>query len=408
MKILIADDNHERVAKVVDYLVKRCGIDRDAIDTESTGYAVRQRLLERQYALLLLDVMLPFRIEQEPSHDTSVAILTELTETDRLRKPGYVIGLTAYEEAERTVAPDFRDRAWVLVRSDDAEDSWLETIGSSVRYIAQQTEQRPTLGFTTDVLVLAALRLEMDAFHDAGWQWDPEEPFDDSCFVTKGHFNDGVGSRLVVSAVASRMGMVPMASLATKLIQHYRPRLVVVPGISAGVRGRTELGDVICADTSWDYQSGKHVGAAANLQGFLIDPHFIPVDQTIASRWDRFARDDQFAWQVWKDWPGDKPSAPPKLLKGPVATGSAVLADKSVTERILLQQRKLLGVEMELYGAYVASEYAAKPRPMVVGLKSVCDFADADKADGSQKYSAYVSARVAQRFVEQHMQDFSV
>lgn len=54
------------------------------------------------------------------------------------------------------------------------------------------------------------------------------------------------------------MGMPAAASLAMKMIMTFRPAFVGMVGVAAGVKGRTNFGDVIAADPTWDYGSGKH------------------------------------------------------------------------------------------------------------------------------------------------------
>lgn len=53
-----------------------------------------------------------------------------------------------------------------------------------------------------------------------------------------------------------------------------------------------------------------------------------------------------------------------------------MLADQDTAEIIRKQHRKLLGVDMELYGVASAARDAGLPKHLAFGLKSVCDFAD--------------------------------
>jgi len=202
------------------------------------------------------------------------------------------------------------------------------------------------------------------------------------------------------------MGMVSATQLSSKLIERFRPRVIVMPGICAGISGKTDFGDVILAEMTWDYQSGKHVSASDSLAAFHIDPHFIQVDPTLKAKWEVLASDDGLRFAVWKGWP-KMAKAPPRLLCGPMASGSAVLASSAVTDSIVKQQRKTLAVEMESYGVYFAAEMAVGPRPLVCCMKAVCDFADVRKDDSQQEYAAFTSAMFVRRFFERYMSDFS-
>lgn len=96
------------------------------------------------------------------------------------------------------------------------------------------------------------------------------------------------------------------------------------------------------------------------------------------------------------------PNAPivPKIVIGPVAPGSAVLADGEVINEIKVQHRGLVGVEMEIYGMYAAAHRASNPQPQPFALKAVCDFADSGKDDDYQQYAAYTSANVLRLLME--------
>lgn len=261
----------------------------------------------------------------------------------------------------------------------------------------------PQAEHEVDLAVVTALTSEMAAFQ-RGWEWESEEPLDDAAFIRRGRFQSKGRTFSVVAATSPRMGMVPAATLVTKLIQRFRPRIVTMPGICAGVAGKVELGDVVMADTAWDYQSGKHVTTSENLPDFLIDPHFIPADEMLGAKWDQLVQDDRLAMEVAKNWPAEK-RKPPALHRAPVATGSAVLADAHIAKGILRQQRKALGVEMEIYGVYYAVEAASRPRPLVCAFKGVCDFADAHKEDTAQPFAAYASASFTRAFFERYMAD---
>ena len=97
---------------------------------------------------------------------------------------------------------------------------------------------------------------------------------------------------------------------------------------------------------------------------------------------------------------GSPAPGPLRVLIGPVATGSLVVADGQVVEEIQAQHRELLGIEMEVYGLYAAAHCASKPRPMAFALKAVCDFADSSKNDDYQRYAAFASANVLRVLME--------
>jgi nucleoside phosphorylase len=201
------------------------------------------------------------------------------------------------------------------------------------------------------------------------------------------------------------MGMVSTALVSAKIIEAFRPRVLAMAGICAGVRGKANLGDVILVDPSWDYQSGKRTEDGQG-SSFAIAPHQIAVQPQVRARFDQLRADRNALAAIENGWSGGSaPSHPLRLIVGPVACGSAVLADADLMTEIRKQHRELCGVEMEVYGAYSAAMTASAPRPAVFAVKAVCDFGDADKNDSAQRYAAYTSANVLRRFVENYFDD---
>jgi nucleoside phosphorylase len=94
---------------------------------------------------------------------------------------------------------------------------------------------------------------------------------------------------------------------------------------------------------------------------------------------------------------------PKNLLKmhvGAVASGASVIQNQQVVEQYIDKyNRKLLGIEMEIYGLYFAAMNVSKRRPTVFAIKSVCDFADSAKSDDFQAYAAYTSSQFLYKFV---------
>ena len=90
-----------------------------------------------------------------------------------------------------------------------------------------------------------------------------------------------------------------------------------------------------------------------------------------------------------------------KLHVGPIVSGSSVLEDPSLVERIQSQHRGVIGIEMEGYGVALASSLSSSGAKWLL-IKSVCDFAGPDKNDDYQAYSAYTSSKVADYFLRNH------
>jgi nucleoside phosphorylase len=195
------------------------------------------------------------------------------------------------------------------------------------------------------------------------------------------------------------MGMVSAALMAASLISELRPRYLVMPGICAGVKGKAKLGDVLLADPSWDWQSGKRTSDKNSNTQFAIAPHQLGIPSSVRAHVEQLRADIEALQGIAKEW---KDATPGRLsiVIGPMASGSAVLAHGKVIEEIRTQHRELCGIEMEAYGIYAAAHSASTPQPIALALKSVCDFGDAEKNDQFQRYAAYTSAQVVRLLFE--------
>lgn len=208
------------------------------------------------------------------------------------------------------------------------------------------------------------------------------------------------GSSLrVIATAATSMGLTAAAIATTQLIMQFRPRLVAMIGIAAGTRsGKKQFGDVLIADPSVDYASGKLImeDGARRLQP---DPYPLGLNARLRSVLQRYRSAPALFDSIRKRWTGSVPPEPNRMHLGPVGAADQVIDDASKILEIQLSWRKLIGVEMETYGVYRAVHESPEPKPRAVSFKSVCDFA-AEKNDDWQEYAAFVAAEFAAEFLK--------
>ena len=190
----------------------------------------------------------------------------------------------------------------------------------------------------------------------------------------------------VVAARQDEMGMTAAATLSMKLIERYRPKYLIMPGIAAGTgeEGPDDqlYGDVILADAVWNYSNGKYVSPEeADIRfgevGFLPRPTFVNIDEKLFPYFQQAVDTDEHQCHVHI---------------GYMASGSTVVANRMVLEKqIQSQYEQTCGLEMESYGVAYAAQHCTEPHPYPIIAKSVCDFADARKSDQYQKFAAYTS-----------------
>ena len=139
--------------------------------------------------------------------------------------------------------------------------------------------------FESDIGIVCALEQpEFEAVQEAlGGQAEWKETGDAryTHVYRETNLNTDSGKNLKVVATASTsMGLTAAAIATTQLIMQFRPRIVVMIGIAAGTRsGGKEFGDVLDADPSVDYNSGKVV-ESDGIREFLPDPYPLGINAT--------------------------------------------------------------------------------------------------------------------------------
>lgn len=397
MRIMVVEDDPKKLSRIRDVLLEAGASEHD-IDFARTGVDARKLLARVQFDLLILDIALPMRADDQPDRQGGIRLLEEIVAGNRLRLPLSVVGLTGFEDLYHEYGHQFHSRLWTLDRYDASDTGWLERLRAKVSYVVARARQGAAGTYQTDICVVTALRSpELTELRKLPWEWKEPQSLDEVGFYYEGTFTSGSRSCSVVAAVAPRMGMVASALLGYKMATKFRPRYLAMVGICAGVKGRCDIGDVLVADPAWDWQTGKHE------EEFSFAPHQIDMDAQVREYFAQLSEKRELLFSIHDSYTGTKPTNVPKIRIGPVASGSAVLANADLVSQIQRQHRHLLGIEMELYGVYSASRAVSAPGPVAFGIKSVADFADNTKSDKYQDYSAHVSAQTLALFCSRYI-----
>lgn len=249
------------------------------------------------------------------------------------------------------------------------------------------------------VALIMATDAEENAVKALYPHWDPLTLQGDTqaYFETRFLSSDGTPQRLI-RARQTQMGMTAASALSTKIIYQFRPRYLIMVGIAAGVALK-ELeeqiyGDVIVADSVWNYEFGKFVPASDGIISFgSIGFQPRPASLEIPSHILPYVRAAI-----------ESPENQNHVYIGPIASGSSVVANSEVlAKQIHSQQRETAGLDMEAYAVAYAAANAPAPRPTALIIKSVCDYADSKKSDQYQKFAAYTAAEFANLLYEKFL-----
>lgn len=302
-----------------------------------------------------------------------------------------------------------------------------------------------------DVLVITALKEEYDAARAAVGEvpWRDHRVGSIEPYATVRH--QGLS---VALARPVQMGGRSVGALTTTLVNELRPVCLAMCGVCAGKPGETSPGDVVVAAPAYEWDEGKHAGPAfrADHQQFPqdirwlraaqdFDPASLPSHGTATAEeadvwflerlyreqnprkhaarsrylpgpaWrDRLARMEAAGLIRWQSgelvltgsgrdhiqrvlYLDDGPQRLPyQVLAGPMASGSAVMADPGIWDRLEISQRKIVALEME--AATIATVAHERQVPHWLVVKGVMDHADFAKDDRFKAFAARASAEV--------------
>jgi nucleoside phosphorylase len=267
----------------------------------------------------------------------------------------------------------------------------------------QLKSQVDTKEFETDIGIICALEFPefaavMKVFSDRNWVEVSNPRYTHVYRESMMHTKEGE-SLTIVGTTSTSMGLTAAAIATTQLIMQFKPRIVIMIGIAAGTRsGNKQYGDVLTADPSIDYNSGKVVDENG-IRGFQPDPYPIGLNPRLRSVLAKYRGNHSVFQKIQKQWDGPTPAILNHLHVGPLGAADQVIDDATRIIEIQKNWRKLIGVEMETYGVYRAAHEAPEPKPRVVSFKAVCDFA-AEKTDSWQEYAAFNAASFAFEFLK--------
>ena len=194
-------------------------------------------------------------------------------------------------------------------------------------------------------------------------------------------------------------GLTTAAITATKALCIWKPSVVFMTGICAGVRGAVGLGDLVIASQCFEHSSGQ-----------LLDGHLVPLQNRVAMQpWlldflasltDSPAMMQQIQAGYTKPLPNGFVSS---IHYGTMACGPQVVKDQAYIDQLKAREYSLLGLDMESYGVALAASMCSTDMHTIVPLivKGVSDYADSDKSDTWHDYCSYASASFVLALLEE-------
>lgn len=393
MKVLIVDDQYAKV-EVFARCLKESSI--HDITHVTTSFQALECCLQNQYDLMILDIQLPERLGDEINKKGGVCLLERLEIDSRYLTPIHVVAATSYDDSYDEFKDYFSRKSWKIIRDIDDE----EIIHEIIHAISKHSINLESY----DVALLTALpHIEQEAVFNLPLSWKEKIEFNDTNKYYVAEFENSAGQkRKIITTCCPRMGIASSAAVSMKILLKFKPKLLLMTGIAAGVKGKCNIGDILVADPCWDWGSGKMTVVDGKAK-FLSAPHQIPLNTRLRVLLKEMAVAKTYLKEIRQNWDmgkGKKSENELCLHVAPIASGAVVIEDPDTLALVVSQNRETIGVEMEAYGLLAATIYSnGSNKTEALVIKSVCDFADIEKNDEWQAYAAYTSTEFAYRLL---------
>lgn len=256
-----------------------------------------------------------------------------------------------------------------------------------------------------DILLYVALSEEFDTVTEVlGKGFAPRELDDVAITGYFGTIHSAIlGKDIRLAAFpAGKMGNTRSASLASLLIEKFRPRDVVVLGIAGSLSNDMEPGDVFIPDSVNEYLANSATTGENETWTFSTSGNQFASSARLLNRFDQFHIAHKDSFNLWRTISEKRRSvtvsdtvltqladagielrAHCAVRSGDdrkLASGPAVGKGKAFVEWIKGEvDRKVAAIEMETAGVYDAGAVRIPP-PRTIAIRGISDFADARKA----------------------------
>ncbi|MFA0312934.1 hypothetical protein BH581_02005 [Vibrio splendidus] len=401
--ILIVEDNPDKYRAICYEILKVQGINQENIYHSNDIVSAKRSLKERKFSLLILDLHLPRRMGQSEEKMSGLDILDFISVNNKAISPDYILGLTAYEDAFSKSQSDYSSIIWQVIKFEFSSQSWRESLNVSIKYLVANDKppyRNDGKSYHLDAGIVCALDEELHALLDLVSKYERIEINYDQNNYYK--FSIPVEDRFisVVAVACPNMGMSTSAVVTHQLITKFRPRIVTMAGICAGIKGKSNIGDVLVADPCFEWGGGKLIEDCNGDLQLKTASYPWRIDSTVKSVLRNIKDDSNYLSNIATTYPAKKIATPVQLIIAPMASGSSVLQSQKMMDFIKEQHKDLVGVEMESYAVFTACELTDEPKPYCVSIKSVCDFGDHTKEDGHHNYAAYTSSKITLEFLQ--------
>ncbi len=372
MRVLAIEDNDEKYNAIEGVIQTDLSDKSLELLRASTMREATKQLYEQKYDLIIVDLMLPSRTGDNPQ-DISNEILETISES-QLNNASPAIALTSFQQLVEGCITQFNEANIPVVHFESSDERWKSALSRELLSISNAS--------LFEFVIVCALEKERNAFTYTNAQIGEKR-------LLRGLdcLDISLGERKGLIVKPPRMGMTDTAIISTRVLDEFKPSIICMSGICAGIPGEAEIGDVIIAENCFDYQVGKWTE-----EGFRFEMYQTAIDEESRVLLEQNVISDQIGQSIRHNL-GFPELKNRKIALVTHASGSAVVAEEGRRKEIEKQHRKVASVEMEIFSLYRAASICTH-KPKFFAAKGVVDDAGSSKGDLYHEYGAITSARL--------------
>lgn len=394
MKILLVEDNIHKQNGIVRLINETFDnrVDIKIVDSLELALAANKNT---EYDLFLIDLSIKSK-EHQPSIDFGLLLFDEL----KIDKKDKLIVYSTYDNIQSIGQEKLFEQYNIpFIDYTSKDKDWHSAVLMHINQIIRNNNIK-IAEIPYDIAITTALNDEFEYMLKASkTEWVKNDKDDLFVYYTT-KIKDNNGTFIsVVAYTNGTMGMSNAASISMKMALKFRPKILLMTGICAGIKDKTHKGDIIIPEYVFNYQEGD-----------IKDNKFIPafkprnLNQRILKLIEQVKTN--YSLDIKNEWEkefniGKMPSSEHSVhVGGYLGSGSAVVKSAVVLNDIQeLYQKNIIGLDMEAYSIFIASENSEVTTIPIV-IKAVQDFADSEKDKEYRAFSCYASARFFFKFCE--------
>ncbi|WP_318386571.1 nucleoside phosphorylase [Enterobacter sp.] len=383
MMILILEDQDEKLEKIKQSVFNV----NPVIEVQvARDYATFIKLIHaHKFDLIISDLLVPRINGEDDLVDISSMLTQDAMDVTCVNLYTRIVAFTQYADADKFT--DLNNSRIIVISYSETND-WRNALEKII------LECKPSVVY--DFIIICALEKESQGFNEAGYIVGPNEIINE-LHCKKISINEKHG--LIITC--PRMGLITASIISTKAIEYFKPKLICMSGICAGIASKVNIYDVVIPQICHQHDFGKW-GA----DGFEPEAYSVQLNHKTSTKIQNAISDKNFIKALIRDLVPKRSELPdgteelnPVVKLAPASSGSAVIADENMNLIVKNQHRKMTAFEMETFSVYESARLANVTVDFF-SAKCIVDDGGINKSDNYHRLACILSAKTVYQLIE--------